>query len=94
MPQPLPLVQDGDLIAVASLGVGERLRKECAKRSPTARIAKPEAPVLIEFTIKPARKLVVVPPVTAGVGFCSAAIHDVSFETLFTAMELTALKPW
>ena len=59
-----------------------------------SRIAKSEASVLIEFTIKSIRKMVVEPPVTAGLGFCSAAIHDVLFDSLFTAMELTALKPW
>merc|ERR1712012_1109683 len=43
---------------------------------------------------KSAKKLMVEPPATVGLGLCSAAIHDVSYDSLFTAMELSALKPW
>ena len=42
------------------------------------RIAKSEASILIEFTIHSAKKLVVEPPVTVGLSFCLAALHDVS----------------
>ena len=48
----------------------------------------------IEFTIKSAMKLVVEPPATVGLGLCSAAIHDVSCDYLFTALELSALNSW
>jgi hypothetical protein len=57
-------------------------------------IPKSEASVLIDLTIKSAKKLVVEPPATVGLGLCSAAIHDVSYDSLFTALELSALKPW
>ena len=57
-------------------------------------IPKSEAPVLIDLTTKSAKKLVVVPPATVELGLCSAAIHDVSYDSLFTALELIALKPW
>ena len=36
-------------------------------------------------------ELSVEPPMTVGLSFCSAAFHD---DSLFTARELTALKPW
>ena len=57
-------------------------------------ISKSEASVLIDLTIKSAKKLVVEPPATVVLGLCSAAIHDVSYDSLFTALELSALKPW
>ena len=56
-----------------------------------SRIAKSEASVLVEFTNKSAMKLVVEPPATVGFGLCSAAIHDVSCDFIFTALELSAL---
>ena len=34
------------------------------------------------------------PPATVGLGLCSVAIHDVSYDSLFTALEMSALKPW
>ena len=34
------------------------------------------------------------PPATVGLGLCSAAIHDVSDDFLFTALELSALNLW
>ena len=37
---------------------------------------------------------VVEPPPTVGFGLCSAAIHDVSYDFIFTALELSALKLW
>ena len=40
------------------------------------------------------KKLVVEPPTTVGLGLCSAAIHDVSYDSLSTALELSALKTW
>ena len=49
-----------------------------------SRIVLSEASVLIEFMIKSARKLLVKPPVTVGLSFCSAALHDeLSFVVLF-----------
>ena len=79
-----------------------RWRSRCAKGMCSAdpecthhsSIPKSEAPVLIDLTTKSAKKLVVVPPATVGLGLCSAAIHDVSYDSLFTALELIALKPW
>ena len=35
-----------------------------------------ETSILVEFTIKPARKLVVKPPATVDLRFCPAAFHD------------------
>ena len=54
---------------------------------------KSEASVLIKLMTKSARKLVVEPPVTVGLGFCTAAIHDISYDSLFTAKVFTAVKP-
>ena len=58
-----------------------------------ARIAKSEASVLFKLMTKSARKLVVEPPVTVGLGFCTATIHDISYDSLFTAKVFTAVKP-
>ena len=53
------------------------MQKECAKQfRPLPRIAESEASLLIEFMIKSARRLVVEPPMTVGLRFCSAAFHD------------------
>ena len=38
--------------------------------------------------------LVVEPPATVELGFCPAAILDVYYDFIFTALELSALKPW
>ena len=57
-----------------------------------SRIAKSEASILIEFTNKSAMKLVVEPPATVGFGLCSAAIHNVSHDFMFTTLELSALN--
>ena len=48
----------------------------------------------LELAIDSARKLVVEPPATVGLGLCSAALHDVSYDFLFTASELSALNSW
>ena len=56
-----------------------------------SKIAKSEASVLIDL-IKSVRKLVVEPPVTVGLGLCSIAIHDIPYDSLFAAMEFSALK--
>ena len=56
-------------------------------------MAKSEASILNELTIDSARKFVVEPPATVGLGVCSAAIHDISYDFLFTALELSALNP-
>ena len=42
-----------------------------------------EASIPIELTIDSARKLVVEPPATVGLGLCSAAAHDVSYDFSF-----------
>ena len=52
------------------------------------------ASVLIDLMTKSAKKLMVEPPPTVGLGLCSAALHDVSYDSLFTAVELSTLKPW
>ena len=39
-------------------------------------------------------KSVVEPPATVGLGLCSGAIHDFSFDFLFVTLELCAYKPW
>ena len=57
-----------------------------------SRIAISEASILIEFTSKSATILMVESP--AGLSFFSAAVHDVSYGSLFTAVELTASTPW
>ena len=46
------------------------------------RIEKSEASILIELTIDSARNVVVEPPATVGLGLCSDAIHDVSYDLL------------
>ena len=72
-----------------------RCAQECAKRIRLhSHIVCPESSIFIEFTIKSAMKLVVEPPATVGLGLCSAAIHDVSCDYLFTALELSALNSW
>ena len=64
---------------------------ECAQHSS---ISISEAPVLFDLTTNSAKKLVVEPPATVGLGLCSVAIHDVSYDSLFAALEMSALKPW
>ena len=64
---------------------------ECTQHSS---IPKSEASVPIDLTTKSVKKLVVEPPSEVGLGLCSAAIHDVSYDSLFTALELSALKLW
>ena len=48
-------------------------------------ITKSEASVLIDLTTKSVKKLVVEPPATVELGLCSAAIHVVPYDSLFTA---------
>ena len=48
----------------------------------------------VEFTIKSAMKLALEPPTTVGLSLCSTAIHDVSYDFMFTALELSALNSW
>ena len=57
---------------------------------------KSEASVLIDLTTMFTKKLMVEPPAMVRLGLCSAAILDVSYDSLslFTALELSALKPW
>ena len=45
-------------------------------------------------TVKSARKLMVELPGTIGLGFCSAAVHDIRNDSLFTAMGLSVPTPW
>ena len=51
---------------------------ECTQHSS---IPKSEASVLIDLTTKSAKKLVIEPPATVGLGLCSAAIPDVSYDS-------------
>ena len=39
-------------------------------------------------------KLAVEPSATVGLSLSSAASRDVSYDSLFTAMELSPVKPW
>ena len=55
---------------------------------------KSETSVLIDLTTKSTKKLMVEPQAMVGLGLCSAAIHVVSHDSLFTALDLSALKPW
>jgi len=57
-------------------------------------IPKSEATALIDLIVVAARKFMVQPPSTVGLGLCSAPIQDVSYDSLFVALELTTLKPW
>ena len=66
-----------------------RCAKECAKRIPTAPTRRH---ILFEFTNKSAMKLVVESPATVGLCLCSDALLDVSHDSMFTALELSALK--
>ena len=83
-------------------GAHIRWRSRCATRMCSAdpectqhsSIPISEAPVLFDLTTKSAKKLVVEPPATVGLGLCSDAFHDVSYDSLFAALELSALKPW
>ena len=56
---------------------------------------KSEASVWIDLIITSARKWVVEPPVTVGsVSDQLPVSHDISFDSSFAAMELSAIKPW
>ena len=44
--------------------------------------------------IQSAGTLVVEPPVTVRRGLCLAASHDTSYDSLFTVLELSPVKPW
>ena len=57
---------------------------------------KSETSVLIDLTTKSIKKLMVEPPAMVGLGLSlfSCAIHDVPYDCFFTALELSALKPW
>jgi hypothetical protein len=57
-------------------------------------IPKSEATTLIDLMVVAARKVMVQPPATVGLGLCSAPISGVSYDSLFVALELTTLKPW
>ena len=50
------------------------------------------APALIDCATRSVKKLVVEPLATVDLGLCSAAVHDVSYDSLFTP--LWVLKPW
>ena len=56
-------------------------------------ISKSEASALIDLATRSAKMLMFESFTTVGLGFNSAAIHDVSYETLFVASELGASKP-
>ena len=61
-------------------------------RNCSARTSVGDRGVRKECTLWIPRSLVVELPATVGLGLCSAAVHDVSYESLFTALELSALK--
>ena len=54
-------------------------------------IPKSEASVLIDLTIKSAKKLMFEPLTTVELDLCSAAVHDVSYDSLFTAMDVDSV---
>ena len=58
------------------------------------RVHKSEVSVLIDLTTKSAQNLVVQPPARVRLSLRSADIHHVSYDSLFTALELNALKQW
>ena len=49
------------------------------------------ASFLIDMATKSARKLLFEPSATVGLGLCSAATHEVSYDPLVAALELRAL---
>ena len=57
-------------------------------------ITKSEASALIDFTTRSAKKLMVEPSAIVGLGLNSDVIHDVSYDSLFTALELSAFESW
>ena len=57
-------------------------------------VTKSEVSALIDLTTRSAKKLMVGPSATVGLGLNSAASHDVSYDSLFTASETNALTPW
>ena len=63
---------------------------ECTQHSS---ILKSEASVLVDLTTKSAKKLVVDTPATVGLGLYSQPF-DVSYDSPFTALEVSTLKPW
>ena len=69
------------------------MRKECAQWILRAiKINKSEESVWIDLTIESARKLVVEPSTTVGLGLRSAAIHDISLSLHSDGVE--RIKPW
>ena len=46
------------------------------------------------WSVEPTGKLVVEPSVTVSRGLCLAASHDISYDSLFNAMELSPVKLW
>ena len=77
----------------ARTSVGDRgVKKECAQWIPSApKHPKSEASVLIDLTIKSAKKLMVEPLTTVRLDLCKATIHDVSYDSLFTAMDVDSV---
>ena len=62
--------------------------------TPHSCCTKSEVQVLIDLTTKSAKNFVAQPPATvSGVGLCSL-LFDVSFDPLFTALEMSVFKPW
>ena len=57
-------------------------------------IPKSEASVLIDLTTKSAKKLVVEPSASVGLGLCSAAIHDISNDSLSSLRERVETVGW
>ena len=57
-------------------------------------ISKSEVSVPIDLETKSVKKLVVEPLATVGQGLCAAAVHDSSYDSLFTAPEMGVSKLW
>ena len=68
------------------------VRKDCVLSAFRVYTSSPksEASVLMDRTTKSAKKLMIEPPATVGLGLCSAATPGVSHDSLFTAVELSA----
>ena len=72
--------------------VGDRgVRKECAQWISSALKHPQIRGVSYDLTIKSVKKLMVEPLTTVGLDLCSAAIHDVSYDSLFNAMDVDSV---
>ena len=69
-------------------------RDVCSVDSEYVQTSKSEASVPIDLTFRSVKKLVVELLAVVGLGLCSAAIYDVSYDFLFTASEFSVSEPW